>query len=123
MVVANPGFLRSKSLRSSFDKTRYHGAVVWSWQQALMAYGIDRQLRRDDLDEATHARLSHAKARIWTAICATKDARLSELWSWSYADGGYRIEPFGRRGDATESNAAQLWSTVYLGVDGLAACR
>lgn len=123
MLVANPGFVRSKDSRSSFDKTRYHGAVAWSWQQALMAYGIDRQLRRDDLDEATRARLDRAKERIWSAICATKRVRLSELWSWSYADGGYRIEPFGQRGgDATESNAAQLWSTVYLGVDGLAAC-
>lgn len=123
MLVANPGLVKSKTLRSSFDNTRYHGAVVWSWQQALMAYGVDRQLRRGDIDAATRERLARAKKRVWSAICATQDTRLSELWSWTYTDDGYRIEPFGRRGDATESNAAQLWSTVYLGVAGLESCR
>jgi len=43
--------------------------------------------------------------------------RTSELWSWTYAGGQYRTEPFGRSGaDADESNAAQLWSTVFLGL-------
>jgi hypothetical protein len=40
------------------------------------------------------------------------------LWSWSHSGGRYRVEPFGRPGaDADESNAAQLWSTVYLGLE------
>jgi hypothetical protein len=47
---------------------------------------------------------------------ATADAvRGAELWSWSQANGVYRVEFFGQRaGDETESNAAQLWSTVSL---------
>jgi hypothetical protein len=41
----------------------------------------------------------------------------AELWSWSYAAGHYRLRPFGSSAaDVTESNAAQLWSTVYLAV-------
>lgn len=122
MLVANPAFVESKLLRSSFDKTHYHGAVIWSWQQALMAYGIGRQLRRNDLDDVTRAHLDRAKQHIWSAICATRTTRLSELWSWSYGDDEYRVKPFGQSGDATESNAAQLWSTVYLGVEGLESC-
>jgi hypothetical protein len=40
--------------------------------------------------------------------------RTYELWSWAFADGRYRIVPFGQgNDDADESNAAQLWSTVY----------
>jgi hypothetical protein len=41
----------------------------------------------------------------------------SELWSWSFNAGHYRVAPFGAAvADADESNAAQLWSTVYLAV-------
>jgi hypothetical protein len=40
-----------------------------------------------------------------------------ELWSWSWAAGKFHVQPFGRPGaDVDESNAAQLWSTVYLGL-------
>jgi len=43
--------------------------------------------------------------------------RNSELWSWTCQDGQFRIAPFGASGaDVDESNAAQLWSTVYLAV-------
>ena len=46
---------------------------------------------------------------------AADAVRTSELWSWSYVDGHYRIEPFGAEGaHEDESNAAQLWSTVFL---------
>ena len=49
------------------------------------------------------------------AIGAARAVRNSELWSWAYRDGRYRIVPFGAgKGDVDESNAAQLWSTVFL---------
>jgi hypothetical protein len=63
------------------------------------------------------ARLLTAQQSIWRAIGATRSVRNSELWSWSFEGGHYRIVPFGSRDtDADESNAAQLWSTVYLAV-------
>ena len=41
----------------------------------------------------------------------------SELWSWSFSERHYHVAPFGSAAaDADESNAAQLWSTVYLAV-------
>ncbi|MYM92192.1 hypothetical protein GTP91_34125, partial [Rugamonas sp. FT82W] len=47
MVVAN-GAYADAALRPLFGPDRYHGAVVWSWQQALLAAGLARQLARGD---------------------------------------------------------------------------
>jgi hypothetical protein len=86
-------------------------------EQALLAAGIERQLRRRDLGDAMRARLTRARSDLWKVIGQSRALRTSELWSWSYAAGRYRAEPFGRPGaDVDESNAAQLWSTVYLGL-------
>lgn len=116
MLVANPAYA-GDHVQRTFGRNAYHGTVVWSWQQALMAAGLARQLQRDDLPEATRASLRSAQAALWDAIDATRATRTSELWSWSHADGAYRVQPFGQgTGDADESNAAQLWSTVYLAV-------
>jgi len=116
LVVANPVYA-PKELRQLFTNKHYHGTVVWSWQQALLAAGLERQLQRSDLPAATRQQLTAAQTRLWQVISATNAVRNSELWSWSFAQGDYRMEPFGQRsGDETESNAAQLWSTVYLAI-------
>jgi hypothetical protein len=114
MVVANPAYA-DRDVWSRFGNNAYHGTVVWAWQQAIMAAGLKRQLARGDLSAATRQHLESAQATLWHAICAAGAVRTSELWSWSYADGRYRIEPFGAEGaHEDESNAAQLWSTVFL---------
>ena len=116
VLVANPVFA-APGLRKEFSRYAYHGTVVWSWQQALLAAGLDHQLRRDDLTEEIRARLRAARDQVWNLIDRSAALRTSELWSWSYSGGVYRAEPFGRPGaDVDESNAAQLWSTVYLGL-------
>ena len=126
MLVANPVFAPLK-LQRRFSPNAYHGTVVWSWQQALAAAGLARQLERTDLPLATCHRLRAAENSLWRTIDATRSVQSSELWSWRYDKGGYRIEPFGASGaDADESNAAQLWSTVYLAVrrpQPVAGCR
>jgi hypothetical protein len=122
LLVANPA-LADSALERDFSRFAYHGTVVWSWQQALFAAGIERQLRRE-LPGATREALLRARATLWSAIGRSRAMRTSELWSWSHSDGGYRVEPFGRPGaDADESNAAQLWSTVYLGIEPPAPAR
>ncbi|HZY34217.1 MAG TPA: hypothetical protein VFE75_10660 [Rhodanobacter sp.] len=114
MLVANPAYA-DRDVWPRFGNNAYHGTVVWAWQQAVMAAGLRRQLARGDLPVATRARLADAQARLWRVICAADAVRTSELWSWSYVDGHYRIEPFGAEGaHEDESNAAQLWSTVFL---------
>jgi hypothetical protein len=116
MLVANPAYC-PPSLQALFTRNAYHGTVVWSWQQALFAAGLERQLQRGDLPAAVRAHLVAAQRVLWSAIGATRSMNNSELWSWSFEAGHYRVAPFGAAAaDADESNAAQLWSTVYLAV-------
>lgn len=114
MLISNPVFAPS-SLQMKFGKNAYHGTVVWSWQQAVVAAGMARQLRRSDLPVEIRQQLTEAQSRLWTVIGAAKQIRNSELWTWNFADGRTQIMPFGAgQADVTESNAAQLWSTVFL---------
>jgi hypothetical protein len=114
LLVANPAFT-DRETQSRFGNAAYHGTVVWSWQQAVLAAGLSRQLARADLPADLRTRLEMARAELWKAIDATNALRSSELWSWSFANGQYRPEAFGQHNThADESNAAQLWSTVFL---------
>ena len=117
MLVANPAFC-APALQAQFNRNAYHGTVVWSWQQALFAAGMERQLRRPrSACPSVRAQLLRAQRILWSAIDATRSLRNSELWSWSFVAGHYQVAPFGAAAaDADESNAAQLWSTVYLAV-------
>ena len=109
--------LAGDALKADFTPAKYHGAVVWSWQQALFAAGLERQLARTDLPPATRERLTRAQSELWRVIKAARAVQNSELWSWAFSDGRYQVAPFGAgEADADESNAAQLWSTVYLAV-------
>jgi hypothetical protein len=114
LVVANPAYA-AESNEPAFDRNHYHGAVIWSWQQALLAAGIDRQLARRDFGMPERRQLEAARSRLRTAIRAADELRGSELWSWTEEDGAWRAVPFGaQEGHETESNAAQLWSAVHL---------
>lgn len=116
LVVANAAFA-GEAVQARFTPGAYHGAVIWSWQQALLAAGIERQLGRTDLPAPVRARLVKAQAALWRVIGATRGLQSSELWSWHYRNGRYQPVAFGAgKADVDESNAAQLWSTVYLAV-------
>lgn len=117
MLVANPAYA-SSSLWPLFTNAAYHGTVVWSWQQAMWVAGLDRQLARQDLTADVRTLLTNARSRIWQVISNASDMRASEMWTWSYANGAYQAEAFGTHSaDATEANAAQLWSTTYLAIN------
>jgi hypothetical protein len=114
LLVANPAYAPA-ALETAFDRNHYHGTVVWSWQQAMLAAGIERQLLRDGLPASVRDTLTEARSRLRDAIDEAAAMRGSELWSWSQDDGAYRVVAFGQGGEhETESNAAQLWSTVHL---------
>jgi len=116
MLIANPAYA-NPSLWPKFTSSAYHGTVVWSWQQAMWVAGLDRQLARQDLSAATRTLLAQARQTIWQVISNGRDMRTSEMWTWSYVNGKYQTDAFGTRSaDATEANAAQLWSTTYLAI-------
>ncbi|WP_423371116.1 hypothetical protein [Burkholderia sp. LMG 32019] len=114
MLIANPAYA-NQALWPKFTSSAYHGTVIWSWQQAMWVAGLDRQLARQDLSAATRTLLTQARQTIWQVISNGRDMRTSEMWTWSYVNGKYQTDAFGTRSaDATEANAAQLWSTTYL---------
>ncbi len=116
LLVANPVFADA-TLQARFSRSAYHGTVIWSWQQALLAAGLERQLRRADLPPKVRETLLSAQKSLWRAIDATGALRSSELWTWKPEQDRIVAAPFGANAnDADESNAAQLWSTVYLAV-------
>ncbi|PRE79261.1 hypothetical protein [Burkholderia multivorans] len=116
MLIANPAYA-NPSLWPKFTSSAYHGTVIWSWQQAMWVAGLDRQLARQDLSDTTRALLTQARQTVWQVIANGRDMRTSEMWTWSYANGQYHADAFGTRSaDATEANAAQLWSTTYLAI-------
>ncbi|WP_437289889.1 hypothetical protein [Sorangium sp. So ce406] len=119
ILVANPAFAPDPAIQGLFTAGHYHGTVTWSWQQAMLAAGIDRQLARGDLSSTTRARaaLEQARRALWEVIEASREASTQELWSWAVEGGRYKLVPFGAaRSHHDESNAVQLWSTVYLAV-------
>jgi len=116
MLIANPAYA-SQTLWPKFTSSAYHGTVIWSWQQAMWVAGLDRQLARQDLSATTRTLLTQARQTIWQTISNGRDMRTSEMWTWSYVNGKYQTDAFGTRSaDATEANAAQLWSTTYLAI-------
>jgi hypothetical protein len=116
LLVANPAFAPPQ-LQAQLNRNAYHGTVVWSWQQALFAAGLARQMARSDLPPAVRTHLELAQKSLWTAIEGTRALNNSELWSWTFSERHYHVAPFGSAAaDADEANAAQLWSTVYLAV-------
>jgi len=97
MLVANPAFA-DEAIQRKFSPNAYHGTVVWSWQQALVAAGLARQLERRDLPANVRTALARAQSCLWDGIEATRAVQSSELWSWRYADGRYQVLPFGAAG-------------------------
>ena len=116
MVVANPVYA-SPAVQAKLTNNAYHGTVIWSWQQAVLAAGLQRQLQREDLPPSVKELLRAAQLELWGAIRSAHTMRNSELWTWTFAGEHFHIAPFGANAaDADESNAAQLWSTVYLAI-------
>jgi hypothetical protein len=115
MVIANPAFVTDDRVRKMFVRDAYHGAVIWSWQQAMMAAGLAHQLARTDLPAGARTALADAQRKLWEAIKATEEVRTAEHWSWQVTGGHFAIYRFAEGSDV-EANAVQLWSTVYLAV-------
>jgi hypothetical protein len=115
IVVANPALAEDASITAAFTRFDYHGTVVWSFQQGMLAAGITRQLARSDLPPRTRTLLEEADRVVWKAIRTNEAHQAWELWTWEPRDGRAEFLILGQKqGHEAESNAAQLWSTVFL---------
>lgn len=130
MVVANPALSNDSTLIANFTNAAYHGTVVWSWQLALMAEGLRRQLATCNSsfvpswcnDTAVYNNTKTAYNVLWKNIDANSAQLESEVWSWTYSNGNYTTTPLGSLppppgvSGGTESDVRQLWSLSFLSV-------
>ncbi|KAL2682353.1 hypothetical protein Neosp_006803 [[Neocosmospora] mangrovei] len=133
-VVANPALSGDDDLIGIFTNSAYHGTVVWGWQLALMAQGLERQLQRCLAchakrapclirhipsfcrDEGVYNALRSAYNYLGDLIEANSEQLQSEVWSWTYTKEGFKFSPLGALTSGTESNIRQLWSFSFLAV-------
>jgi glycogen debranching enzyme len=114
LVVANPAYAPD-AVKQLFTRKDYHGTVVWSWQQAMLASGLKRQLARTDLPAGTRAALKEAQRALWQGILAMRERSSGELWGWQPRN-GKAVLTMWDSAEGDEACAAQLWSTVYLAI-------
>lgn len=119
VVVANAVYAPDP-VKQIFTRKDYHGTVVWSWQQAMLASGFRRQLARTDLPARTRSALRAAEQALWQGILAMQERSSAELWGWEPKDGKASLTGWDSA-EGDEACAAQLWSTVYLAVKPPAA--
>lgn len=109
-LVANPIFSSNPRHYQSLGFGQYHGLVVWSWPQAMLSLGLLRQHGRfPQLDE----KIARLAREIRDGEERVGPLATSELWAIDLDESGLTWRAYGVAGDQTESNALQLWSTVY----------
>jgi hypothetical protein len=119
------------SYSANWTNAAYHGTVVWSWQLAMMAAGLERQLSRCNSSEqpqpdfctstAILPKVKSAYSHLWDLIDANSATLSSEVWSWTYSSGKFVSTPLGDLPpppgtSPTESDIRQLWSLTFLAV-------
>ncbi|KAI1483602.1 carbohydrate-binding module family 52 protein [Daldinia eschscholtzii] len=102
LVVANPAYSDGSANVKEFTESSYHGTVVWSWQLAMMAAGLERQLGRCESEELAfcadtrlHGRVLEAYNHLWDLIDANREHLSKEVWSWVYRDDNFQYTPLG----------------------------
>ncbi len=109
-VVANPIFSSDTDHYKTLGFGQYHGLVVWSWPSAMLQLGLMRQLGQ-------HPEVAQRLQTLLNEIQQSEERvgalATSELWAIDLTDSGITWRAYGTSGDQTESNALQLWSTVY----------
>ncbi|KAI1464843.1 carbohydrate-binding module family 52 protein [Daldinia caldariorum] len=126
LVVANPAYSDGSVNVKEFTESSYHGTVVWSWQLAMMAAGLEKQLERCDREELAfcadtrlHGRVLEAYTHLWDLIDANREHLSKEVWSWVYKNDKFQYTPLGALAapdgqSPVESNIRQLWSLAFL---------
>ena len=100
LLVANPAYGEQAVYAANWTRSAYHGTVVWSWQQAMMAKGLENQLLRCDnteppafcTDNGVHGNVIKAYNKLWDVIEANTEHLSEEVWSWRYDNGFQYVE-------------------------------
>lgn len=129
VLVANPAYGGAAVYAANWTNNAYHGTVVWSWQMAMLAAGLQRQLDRCSSsavpdfcsDTSVHGNMVAAYNHLWDLIEANKPHLSSEVWSWQYRGGKFDFIELGSLPppaglNPTESDIRQLWSLTFLAV-------
>lgn len=103
MLIANPAYGTAPQYAANWTTNAYHGTVVWSWQQAMMARGLELQLSRcnspsvpDFCNDATvHKNVLSAYNALWDVIEKNAVNLSTEVWSWVYQNGDFVFTPLG----------------------------
>ncbi|GAB1215740.1 hypothetical protein ATERTT37_004935 [Aspergillus terreus] len=109
LLVANPAYGANPVYARNFTTGAYHGTVVWSWQLALMAQGLENQLGRcasegslksDAVPDFCWDNVVHNNAReayhlLWDVIEQNQSLLSMEVWSWIFTDGKFKATPLG----------------------------
>lgn len=136
MLVANPAYGAEAVYAANWTNSAYHGTVVWSWQLAMMAKGLELQLARCSssssnssvpdfcADTSVYGNVKAAYNVLWDSIEGNEQHLSTEVWSWiynptgngsfGYIDLGALPPPAGV--GSTESDVVQLWSLTFLAV-------
>lgn len=120
VLVANPAFSRSPAHWKSFDRRAYHGTVVWGFQTYMLELGIARQIARFEKDPGQKELVAHMQGALRELGAARErvgSLANSELWTFAIERGAMVPSAFGvGQGSITESNAVQLWSSLFPAV-------
>lgn len=123
MIVANPAFGEDPVYAQNFTTGAYHGTVVWSWQLAMMARGLELQLGRCEVtsnfsissetakrghnsksvmptpdfctDDSVFKNVQAAYNVLWDSIEKNEDQLSGEVWSWVYRNDSFKVTPLG----------------------------
>lgn len=108
MVVANPAFGDNPVYAQNFTAGAYHGTVIWGWQLAMMARGLEQQLgrcegvsnTRDQApafcgDVSVYENVKTAYNTLWDTIEKNTAQLSQEVWSWVYSKGDFHATPLG----------------------------
>ncbi|KAJ5803249.1 uncharacterized protein N7503_005699, partial [Penicillium pulvis] len=112
MLIANPAFGGDPVYASNWTTGAYHGTVVWSWQLAMMAKGLELQMGRCEVtanfsvpsakkrvvaapdfctDNSIFDNVKAAYNVLWDSIELNNDQLSTEMWSWVYSDGKFQV--------------------------------
>lgn len=112
MLIANPAFGNDPVYASNWTTGAYHGTVVWSWQLAMMAKGLELQMGRCEVtanfsvssakkrvvatpdfctDDSIFDNVKAAYNALWDSIELNNDQLSTEMWSWVYSDGKFQV--------------------------------